>query len=174
MTFVSFDEFLKSEVSLRNRDLDAFLMSKFNKTYLFGKRRIATLHRLKNRRLTTSPSKIMTISNCDEIHKILRKCINFTNNLVVGRRFGGPFCFTNWINSSYAHPWLKICFTFHSWCQPSFAIGVALTGLGRPEPWHPLRTADRSLRGLPLSRRFRQVAPWASTVHLRGTQEKAK
>ena len=64
-----FDEFVKSEVSLRNHDLDAFLRSKFNKKYLFGMLRVGTFHRFKNQRLRTSPSKVMAISKFDKINK---------------------------------------------------------------------------------------------------------
>ena len=84
MKFEIFDGFLKSEVSLRNRDLEAFLRSKCIEKYLFGKLRVRAFHRLKNQRLRTSPSKVTTISNCDETHKMVRKYIQV-------RRRGGRY-----------------------------------------------------------------------------------
>ena len=70
MNFMIFDEFVKSEVSLRNRDLESFLRSKFIEKYLFGKLRVSTFHRLKNQRLRTSPSKVTKNSKFYKIHNI--------------------------------------------------------------------------------------------------------
>ena len=95
MNFMIFDEFVKSEVSLRNRDLESFLRSKCIEKYLFGKLRVRAFQRLKNQRLATSPSRVMAIWKFYKILKIVRKCIKFNNNLVVnGRRFGGQRPFT--------------------------------------------------------------------------------
>ena len=43
-----------------------------------GKARVRAFHRLKNQRLRTSPSKVMTISKFDKIHKIYQKILKFT------------------------------------------------------------------------------------------------
>ena len=96
--FLLFMEFPKSGVPIRNRVLDAFLKSNYNKKHQIGKLRVRAFQRLKNQRLTTSPSRVMAIWKFYKILKIVRKCIKFNNNLVVnGRRFGGQRPFTKWI-----------------------------------------------------------------------------
>ena len=72
--FVIFTEFPKSRIPIRNRRLGGLLMSKFNKKNTIGKLRFRAFHRLKNQRLRTSPSKVMTLSKSD------KKSIKFMKN----------------------------------------------------------------------------------------------
>ena len=63
MNFMIFDEFVKSEVSLRNRDLESFLMSKFNKKHQIGKLRVPGIQFRRNWRLRMRLSRDIAISN---------------------------------------------------------------------------------------------------------------